>query len=175
MSVALCPFSIRGVGNTDIVYVRVVKMRSVATHVAWSVCLSRPWAIGVNSYWAQGLKPLTFMIMGLAYMTSSPTLWRDIVYIVFQLFALVLRNADKSTVRAFIPCSARHFWKRAKFASSVGHPVIKMLSASGGFAPLTFCPGALPLDPTVVVSYILLNGGRSGLTHFHFWTLAGLH
>jgi len=38
-SVALCPFSIRGVGNTDIVYVRVVKMRSVATHVAWSVCL----------------------------------------------------------------------------------------------------------------------------------------
>jgi len=37
---ALCPFSIRGVGNTDIVYVSVVKMRPVATHVAWSVCLS---------------------------------------------------------------------------------------------------------------------------------------
>ena len=31
--------------------------------------------IGVNSYWAQGLKPPpTFMIMGLAYMTSSPHL-----------------------------------------------------------------------------------------------------
>jgi len=29
--------------------------------------------IGVNSYWAQGLKPPTFMIMGLAYMTSPPT------------------------------------------------------------------------------------------------------
>jgi len=29
--------------------------------------------IGVNSYWAQGLKPPpTFMIMGLAYMTSPP-------------------------------------------------------------------------------------------------------
>ena len=36
--------------------------------------------IGVNSYWAQGLKPPpTFMIMGLAYMTSPPLLWRDIV------------------------------------------------------------------------------------------------
>ena len=31
--------------------------------------------IGVNSYWAQGLKPPpTFMIMGLAYMTSPPPL-----------------------------------------------------------------------------------------------------
>jgi len=37
---------------------------------------------------------------------------------VFQLFALVLRNADKSTVRPFIPCSARHFCKGAKFAGS---------------------------------------------------------
>jgi len=55
---------------------------------------------------------------------------------VFQLFALVLRNADKSTVRPFIPCSARHFWKGAKFAGSVGHPVTKMLSASGGLRPL---------------------------------------
>jgi len=30
--------------------------------------------IGVNSYWAKGLKPPTFMIMGLAYMTSPPLL-----------------------------------------------------------------------------------------------------
>ena len=30
--------------------------------------------IGVNSYWAQGLKPPTFMIMGLAYMTNPPLL-----------------------------------------------------------------------------------------------------
>ena len=31
--------------------------------------------IGVNSYWAQGLKPPPiFMIMGLAYMTSAPLL-----------------------------------------------------------------------------------------------------
>ena len=29
-----------------------------------------------------------------------------------------------------------HFWKGAKFAGSVGHPMTKMLSASGGFAPL---------------------------------------
>jgi len=27
--------------------------------------------------------------------------------------------------------------KGAKFAGSVGHPMTKMLSASGGFAPLT--------------------------------------
>ena len=53
----------------------------------------------------------------------------------FQLFALVLRNADKSPVRPFIPCSARHFCKGAKFAGSVGHPMTKMLSASGGLRP----------------------------------------
>jgi len=36
--------------------------------------LSKPARIiDVNSYWAQGLKPPTFMIMGLAYMTSPPT------------------------------------------------------------------------------------------------------
>ena len=29
-----------------------------------------------------------------------------------------------------------HFWKRAKFAGSVGHPMTKMLSASGGLRPL---------------------------------------
>jgi len=28
-----------------------------------------------------------------------------------------------------------HFWKGAKFAGSVGHPMTKMLSASGGFRP----------------------------------------
>jgi len=33
--------------------------------------------------------------------------------------------------------SKGHFWKGAKFARSVGHPMTKMLSASGGFAPLT--------------------------------------
>jgi len=46
-----------------------------------------------------------------------------------------------------------HFWKGAKFAVSVGHPMTKMLSASGGFAPADqgLCPwtplGALPPDP----------------------------
>ena len=28
-----------------------------------------------------------------------------------------------------------HFWKGAKFAGSVGHPMTKMLSASGGLRP----------------------------------------
>ena len=68
---------------------------------------------------------------------APPLLWRDIVLIVFQLFVLVLRNADKSTVRPFIPCSARHFCKGTKFAGSVGHPMTKMLSASGGLCPQT--------------------------------------
>jgi len=30
-----------------------------------------------------------------------------------------------------------HFWKGAKFAGSIGHPMTKMLSASGGRSPLT--------------------------------------
>ena len=30
-----------------------------------------------------------------------------------------------------------HFWKGAKFAGSVGHPMTKMLSASGGLRPWT--------------------------------------
>ena len=36
--------------------------------------------IGVNSYWAQGLKPPTFMIMGLAYMTSPPPHFCDVIF-----------------------------------------------------------------------------------------------
>ena len=45
-----------------------------------------------------------------------------------------------------------HFWKGAKFAGSVGHPMTKMLSASGGLRPPDqgLCPwtplGALPPD-----------------------------
>ena len=30
-----------------------------------------------------------------------------------------------------------HFWKGAKFAGTVGHPMTKMLSASGGLRPVT--------------------------------------
>jgi len=40
----------------------------------WVMTRSYATVIGVNSYWAQGLKPPTFMIMGLAYMTSPPLL-----------------------------------------------------------------------------------------------------
>ena len=39
------------------------------------------------------------------------------------------------TVRPFIPCSARHFKKGAKFAGSVGHRMTKMLSAFRGLRP----------------------------------------
>jgi len=37
-----------------------------------------------------------------------------------------------------------HFWKGAKFAGSVGHPMTKMLSASGGFAPDPLTRGSAP-------------------------------
>ena len=40
--------------------------------VGWSPGPYGVRGIGVNSYWAQGLKPPTFMIMRLAYMTSPP-------------------------------------------------------------------------------------------------------
>ena len=86
-------------------------------------------------------------------MTSPPHFCDVILSKLFQLFALVLRNADKSTVRPFIPCSARHFKKGAKCAGSVGHPMTKMLSASGGLRPPDqgLCPwtplGALSPDP----------------------------
>jgi len=35
-----------------------------------------------------------------------------------------------------------------EFAVSIEHSEAKSVSASGGFAPLTSGPGALPLDPT---------------------------
>jgi len=40
-----------------------------------------------------------------------------------------------------------HFWKGAKFAGTVGHPMTKMLSASGGLRPPNPWTGALPLYP----------------------------
>jgi len=81
----------------------------------------------------------------------------------FQLFALFLRNADKSTVRPFIPCSA-------KFAGSVGHPVTKMLSASGGLGPpdqglCRWTPlGALPSDPRYRLVYRTRHSAPQPLT-----------
>ena len=98
-------------------------------------------SIGVNSYWAQGLKPPHFYDRGARLYDEPPHfLWRDIV---FQLFALVLRNSDKLTVRPFIPCSTRHFWTGAKF----GHPMTKMLSASGGLRPPD--QGLCPQTPVI--------------------------
>jgi len=48
---------------------------------------------------------------------------------------VVLRNADKSTVRPVIPCSVRQFGKGAKYAGSVGHSITTMLSAFMGLRP----------------------------------------
>ena len=42
-----------------------------------------------------------------------------------------------------------HFWKGAEFDGSFGHPMTKIVSASGGLCPLTPKPGAMPLDPAV--------------------------
>ena len=91
--------------------------------------------IGVNSYWAQGLKPPppTFMIMGLAYMTSSPhfcdVILSKLCFNCLHWFYAML------AVRPFIPCCARHFKKGAKFAGFVGHRMTKMLSAFRGASP----------------------------------------
>ena len=40
-----------------------------------------------------------------------------------------------------------HFWKGAEFDGSFGHPMTKIVSASGGLCPRTPKPGAMPLDP----------------------------
>ena len=94
--------------------------------------------IGVNSYWAQGLKPPpTFMIMGLAYVTSPPhfcdLILSKLCFNCLHWFYAML------TVRPFIPCSARHFKKGAKFAGSLRWTSIDQnaFSFQGGFAPLT--------------------------------------
>ena len=84
----------------------------------------------------------------------------------FQLFALVLRNADKSTVRPFIPFSARHFWKGAKFAGSVGLPMTKMLSALpqtpviGSCSAFAMMPPQ-PLTPSTAYACISAVAGPS--------------
>ena len=69
----------------------------------------------------------------------------------FQLFALVLRNADKSTVRPFIPCSARHFFgKGLNLPAPLDIQWPKCFQLPGG-ADQGLCPwaplGALPPDP----------------------------
>jgi len=59
-----------------------------------------------------------------------------------------------------------NFWKGAKFAGFVGHPMTKMLSASGGFAP---CPwtrlGALPPEPRYRLVLRTRHGAPQPLTH----------
>ena len=77
-----------------------------------------------------GAQTPTFMIMGLAYMTS-------------RHFCDVILPTNRQLDHSY-PCSARHFWKGAKFAGSVGHPMTKMLSASGGFAPSPMARGSAP-------------------------------
>ena len=45
---------------------------------------------------------------------------------------------DSAVVKDFVACNEVQkdiFWKGAKFVGSVGHPMTKMLSASGGFVP----------------------------------------
>jgi len=63
-----------------------------------------------------------------------------------------------------------HFWKGAKFAGSVGHPMNKMLSASGGLRPPDqgLCPwtllGTLPLDPRYRLVLHTRHGAPQPLT-----------
>ena len=89
--------------------------------------------IGVNSYWAQGLKPPHFYDHG-ARIYDEPPHFCDVIlsklcFKCLHWFYAIL------TVRPIIPCSARHFKKGAKFAGSVGHLMTKMLSAFRGASP----------------------------------------
>jgi len=47
----------------------------------------------------------------------------------------------------FLPFSSKFQQKMGKFAASIERLKAKSVSASGGEAPLTSRPGALPLDP----------------------------
>ena len=74
------------------------------------------------------------MIMGLAYVTSPPPHFCDVI-LSKLCFNCLHSFYAMLTVRPFIPCSARHFKKGAKFAGSVGHLMTKMLSAFRGASP----------------------------------------
>jgi len=56
-----------------------------------------------------------------------------------------------------------HFWKGAKFAGSVGHPMTKMLSASGGLCPWTPLGALLP-DPRYRLVLRTRHGAAQPLT-----------
>ena len=87
--------------------------------------------IGVNSYWAQGLKPPHFYDYG-ARICDAPPHFCDVI-LSKLCFNCLHSFYAMLTVRPFIPCSARRFKKGAKFAGSVGHLMTKMLS--GGLRP----------------------------------------
>ena len=91
-------------------------------------------------------------------MTSPPLLWRDIVLIVLQLFALVLRNADKSTVRPFnhldqplTPAVLDIFGKGLNLPAPLDIQWPKCFQLQGLTPDQGLCPwtplGALPPDP----------------------------
>ena len=91
------------------------------------------------------------------------------------MFAVVLRNADKSAVRPVILCSVRQFGKGAKYAGSVGHSITTMVSACRGLSPplppnQELCPwtplGALPPDPRYRFVLCICHGALQPLTPF---------
>ena len=60
---------------------------------------------------------------------------------VAALLAITTCSGSASkVVKHFVTCNEVRkyiFWKEAKFSGFVGHPMTKMLSASGGLRPLT--------------------------------------
>jgi len=113
-----------------------------------SCSLSLPF-IGVNSYLAQGLKPPTFMIMGLAYMASPhfcEVILSKLCFNCSNWFYAMPTNRQLTTVRPFIPCSARHFWKGAKFAGSVDPNALGPLTRGSALGPRW---GLCPQTPVI--------------------------
>ena len=91
-----------------------------------------------------GAQTPTLMIMGLAYMTSRHFCDVILPKLCFNCSHWFYAMPTNRQLDHSYPCSARHFWKGAKFAGSVGHPMTKMLSASGGFAPSPLTRGSAP-------------------------------
>ena len=119
--------------------------------------------------------PPTFMIMGLAYMTSSPLLWRDIVLIVFQLFALVLRNADKSTVLDIfvkglnLPAPLDIQWPKCFQLQGVFHPY-PMTRGSAQTTVISSCSAHAMVPPTTRPFHRLWSSRLEPPTYFDKFT-----
>ena len=90
------------------------------------------------------------MIMGLAYMTSPPLLWRDIVLIVFQLFALVYAMPTNRQLDHSFPAVLDIFVKGLNLPAPLDIQWPKCFQLQGGgFAPWPPDQGLCPQTPVI--------------------------